>query len=232
LSQPIEKISLKKAFLFSFLSLALIVGVFFGGVYTYSLGYKSGFIGALNEVAKIPALDFHWQDLGNGDFKLSVYPGKGYGNVSIHVVRFDVLVTQSRNGEVIDIQHSAGTLTNLGKDWIEQQISGTISANGTLYISCSASDTSALTAASTQITSELDANGFTRATAAYASTGVGVWTVTKTFTSSGTQAVQSYGLQHSPTKLSNNNLFGYDSSAVKNTIATDTLQVQWTITIS
>jgi hypothetical protein len=201
----------------------------FAGLHVYSMGYKSGFIGALNEVSKIPALDFHWKENVDGTYTLNVYAGANFYTSAL--VKLDVLTVHSRNGEIIDMQHSAGTVTNIGKDYIEDQVSDSPSATLIAkYISCDDTDSSGLSATSTQLTSELAANGFTRAAGTYASTGTGTWTVSKTFTSSGTQAVQTYGLQWDTT--GNNNLLGYDISSVKNTVSGDTLAVTFTLTIT
>jgi hypothetical protein len=202
----------------------------FGINQIYFQAYMNGYHSALIDVSTLTDIDFSW-NIQDGKYTLSVYSGNKL--VQSLNCRLDIYVEQrDQDGNLKSLQRGAGVLTTIGKDFIEQQISGSASTTVAKYISCSASDTSGLSVASTQITSELDANGFTRATGTYASTGYGAWNVTYTFISSGVQAVQSYGLQWSATKQTDNNLLCYDSSAVKNTVAGDTLKVTWQCSVT
>jgi hypothetical protein len=198
---------------------------------SYSAGFLKGYQDALTDVSTLTDIEFTWT-LNNGQYTLSAY--KDNQLMQSMNVALDVYIEhRDAQGNLISYQRNAGVLTNIGKDQIEKQISGTASATEiSKFISCDDTDASGLSVASTQLTSELNANGFTRATGVYASTGVGAWNVTYTFTSAGTQAVQTYGLQWVVTAVSDNNLLCYDTSAVKNTVTGDTLKVTWQCTVT
>lgn len=227
-----EKTNIRnKLFLTGLVSLSLILAMFSGYVQGFSTGLQEGYQRGLIDVADLASIDFRWSRTENGSYLLEVY--SGINLLERFAPRVDLVVVHRRNGEVLDVQRHAGVLTNIGKDWVEDQLSDSPSATTIAkYVSCSADTAAGMSAASTELTNELAANGFTRAAGTYASTGVGAWTVTKEFTSSGTQTVQLYGLQWDTTAESDNNLLCYDTSSAKNTVSGDTLEVTWTLSVT
>jgi len=139
-----------------------------------------------------------------------------------------------RDGVIIGFSEHAGTLTTIGKNYIE----GKLGNNFTIAVYPSAqwislsNDAGAPGAAWTEIPVEINANNLTRAQGAYASTGDGVWTVIYMFTASGGQSVQLAGLQWAPGAVSDNNLLCADQISAAAMIAADTLELTWTITVT
>lgn len=86
--------------------------------------------------------------------------------------------------ELIMEQYNAGVLTNTGKDFIEGKLGNDAFANATDYADylCMSTDSSSPSATWVNIPNELTASGLGRAEGTYASTGVGVYEIEKTFT--------------------------------------------------
>lgn len=219
-----------KLILGSLFSILLVFSIIIPSSMMYLQGHKDGYLGALQDVQSVAGIDYTWKDNGDGTYTVNIW--RQGVNVESMAVKVDTNVLLTRLGQIIESDRHAGVLTTIGKDFIEQQISGTASTTDAIYISCDDTDASGLSAASTKLTSETDDNGITRATGTYASTGAGTWTVTKAFSITGTQAVQTYGLQWSATKQSDNNLLCYDTSAVKNCVDGDTLTITWSLSDS
>lgn len=100
------------------------------------------------------------------------------------------------DGRTFDYHH-AGTLTDIGKDFIEAKLADSTYANVTKYCLYISLSTSASAPASNwlSIPSEITTNGLERALATYTNVGVGIWTVVKQFTASNTHTnVQLAGL--------------------------------------
>lgn len=193
----------------------------------YSIGFKEGYVKALTDIEDQTDLRFEWTDLGDGRYEVKVYQAAGVlpyakGHVEIHI-------WVQKNAEAPE--HHAGVLTTIGKDWIEDQLGDSPGTDPAKWISCS-NDASSPSAAWTQIPNEINANGFSRAVGTYASTGTGTWNITKTFTATGTQSVQLYGLQWVSTPVSDNNLLCSDTSSQKNCGSGDTLKVTWQVSVT
>jgi len=191
-------------------------------------GRKEGYLQALTDVADKTGITFEWEDLGNGNYQIYAYyegtlVAKGSSEIHVYVEHW-------RNGELLSYDHHAGTLMDIGKDFIEGQISNTNTSDA-IYISCS-NDASSPASGWTLIPGEINANGLTRASGAYASTGTGTWNVSKTFSVTGTQSVQLYGLQWSSTSQSSGNLLCADTSSQKNCNSGDTLKVTFQCTVT
>lgn len=139
-------------------------------------------------------------------------------------------VAHYRNGVLLSISHHAGNLTDAGKEWIEQQVSGTSNTTQGKYISCT-NTLGTYAATWTNIPDEITSNGFNRAAGTYASTGTGAWNVSKTFTSSGTQSVQRYGLSYQSAE-NGGGLICTDTSTQKNTVSGDTVAVTFQVTVT
>ena len=86
--------------------------------------------------------------------------------------------------ELIMEQYNAGVLTNTGKDFIEGKLGNDAFANATDYADYLAMSSSSSSPSATwvDLPSEITASGLARAEGTYASTGVGVYEIEKTFT--------------------------------------------------
>jgi len=147
-------------------------------------------------------------------------------------LRLDMTVQQYRNGELISQSLHAMTVTNFGKDWVEQQLfTDTNSTDNALYISAS-NDETAVDAAWLALPSEITSNGLARATGAYTSVGIGQAHVNYTFSITGTQSCCLYGINAGPYATYPTSLIAAEqqgSGARKNFLNGDTLviSVQW-----
>jgi len=148
------------------------------------------------------------------------------GTHSIHVTVY----IQRVGEEKTFWDHHAGTLTTIGKNWIEDQLGDSPSTDPAKWISLSLS-TDSPAAGWTQIPTEIVAGGLTRAAGTYASTGDGVWTEEYQFTASATHTdVQLTGLQWAVS--GDNNLLGADTFTPVTLTSGDKLTVTWTITVT
>ena len=206
------------------------LGITFSYYQGYNEGHKSGYVGALTDVRNYADIDFEWTDNGDGTYSVNVWSNNklvGSGTAEAHV-----LIQHYRDGQLLSADHHAGTITNLGLDWIEVKLSSTQNATQIAkYISCS-NDATAPDVAWIQLIDEIATNGLTRAEGDYTSTGVGTWTIVEAFSVTGTQSVQLYGLQWDSFSMNGNSLLCADTSAQKNCVDGDTLTVTWTITVT
>jgi len=210
------------------LVVTLVVGTNMG----YQVGKKEGYLQALSDVTDKTGITFEWRDLGNGKYEILAYwDGSLYakGETEIHI-----WIEHRRNGKLLSLEYGAGTLTTIGKNWIEQQISGTINASEQALYLADSNDASAPSAAWTQLPTEITSNGLERQTGAYTSTGDGTWNVTKTKSVTGTQSTQLWGLHwRSYAEGADNNLLAADSGPTqKNCENGDTLKETWQCTVS
>ena len=145
---------------------------------------------------------------------------------------FDIHVAwthRDSEGVIINTGHHAGTPTNIGKEYIEDLLGNNGTDPSSDRISLTANNTLP-DATCTQLTPEIAANNLSRALATYASTGVGSWTLTYIFTASAAQAVEVVGLNWAPG--GDNNLLCFDDIATASMEDDDTLEVEWTLTVS
>jgi len=140
------------------------------------------------------------------------------------------MVTENDGTYTILISRHAGVLTTIGLNYIEDQLGDSAGAEAD-YISLTTS-ASAPTNAWTIIPSEIvSGTGLDRAQGTYASTGNGVWTITKQFTASGTHtAVQCAGFNWASS--GDNNLLCADTFTSTTLISGDKLTVIGTFTVS
>lgn len=121
-------------------------------------------------------------------------------------------------------------ITNVGRDFLHVQSYGTsgIGANGLNFIALS-NDTVTETAASTALSNEISANGFSRAQGAVTHTvGTNTSAIDRTFTATGSQAAQKSALFTAGAAGTMNHVLGFTQRAL---IIGDTLQITFTITI-
>ena len=145
------------------------------------------------------------------------------------VLDVHLYVEQWRAGELVMVSEHAGTVTTIGLNYIEELIgnNGTDPSSDRISLS---NDAGAPAAGWTEIPNEIVANGLSRASGTYASTGNGVWTITHTFTASGAQSVQLAGLNWAPG--GDGNLLCADQITAASLINGDTLELTWTITVT
>jgi len=229
-----------KAALVMLLMMVVAFGSFTAGVnLSYLVGYreghKAGFGLAIQEVNKLKdktGLEFNWTDLGDGQYAITAFY-KG-ALIASGIATVHLSVEHWRNGVLLSSEFGSGVLTNIGKDWIEKQISGTVNASQqALYCADSNDATDPPLASWTILPSEITTNGLDRQTGTYTSTGVGTWNVTVTKSVTGTQSTQLWGLHWVATDNSDNNLLAADSGpAQKNCVSGDTLKETWQVSVS
>ena len=172
-------------------------------------------------------------NLTNRDVSLIVDVGTYSAHINIYLQRAgsDEVIC-IKDGVALD---NAGQITNIGKDFIEGKISDSAYGNNTKFaddISLSA-DAGAPAIGWTEIPAEIAADGLDRSHATYASTGLGVWTVSHQFTASAQIVdVQLTGLQWDPTDESNNDLLAADTFTAVTLENGDKLTVTWTVTVT
>jgi len=152
-------------------------------------------------------------------------------NVHLQVRRNSVVIGETTGAYDM---FSGNLITDIGETFIgESAILGT-DANGTWAISLSNDGSPA--AGWTELTTEIAANGFTRAaateSAAWQNSGDWAINYTYTFTATGTQQLQTAGLQWDDTPSSNNNLFAAADFTQTTFETDDTLTVLWIITVN
>ena len=150
-------------------------------------------------------------------------------------VTVDAYHYDEATGTYVHFYHdeSSNVITTIGLNFIEEHlgIGGATYDDPAKWISLSNDGGSA--AGWTKLPTELDnTNGMGRAEGAYASTGDGVWTITKTFTATGAVTVQTTGLQWLVTLQSDNNLMAANDFTSVTLADQDSLTITWTITLS
>lgn len=128
---------------------------------------------------------------------------------------------------------SGNLITDIGEAYA-RDAAVTQDANTTSW-AISLSNDGSPAAAWTQLTTEVAANGFTRAvgdSVAWTNAGDSAFNVTHTFTATGTQQLQTAGLQWDSTPSSNNNLFAAADFTQTTFNTDDTLTVTWVITFN
>lgn len=131
-------------------------------------------------------------------------------------------------GKVLMESHHAGVLTNIGKEFIEDQLFGTPNASEAVYISLS-NDASSPSAAWIVIPNEISGDGADRAAGTDTDTGAGTVNVTKTFSITGSVSCQLAGLSF---LASGNGLFCADTFSAISATSGDSIQITFMITIT
>lgn len=204
----------------------LIVGTNMG----YNVGFKTGYLQALTDITDKTGVTFEWTDLGDGRFQINAFYddkliAKGTAETHCEVI-------QTRNGKVVSYSYHAGTLTTIGKNWIEDQLGDSPSTDPAKWIACS-NTTDSASDAWTELPDEITTDGLTRTAATYASTGDGKWNQTNTFSVTGTNSTVCYSLHHAAS--GDNNLVCAENQGAgnrKNVVNGDSLQVTWQVEVS
>jgi len=126
-------------------------------------------------------------------------------------------------------------ITNIGEKYVRDILGfdNVTNHNATKWISLSNTGSPSVTW--TQLDTEVNANGFTRALGSVVSWMNGTdyaYNVTKKFTASGTQQLKNAGLQWSGVALSDNNLFACAGFTQTTFNANDNCTIRWVITIN
>ncbi len=151
---------------------------------------------------------------------------KGY--VIVDAYRYD-----AATGTYVHFYHdeSSNLITNIGLDWIEDQLGDSPASDPAKWISLSTDAT--LVATLTQINSEITTGGLARAVGTYSSTGTGAWEIEATFTASATHtSVQLTGLQWDVTAGSDGNLMAANTFTAVTLNTGDTLAITWQLSVS
>jgi len=231
-----RKFVLKSVVVVALAFLVAFAGFAVGVTMTYPIaekkGFKTGYLQALADVSDKTGLTFEWEDLGDGRYRIVAYYEDGL--LAEGVAEIHLWIEHWRDGKLLSIEYGAGTLTTIGKNWIEQQISGTINATEQALYLADSNDAGAPSAAWTELPTEITSNGLERTTGAYASTGDGTWNVTDTKSVTGTQSTQLWGIHWKTyADAPDNNLLASDSGpAQKNCVNGDTLKETWQITVT
>ena len=143
-------------------------------------------------------------------------------------VEIHVSVWQWRDDVLLVYSHHAGVLTDLGADWIEDQLGDSPATEPAKWIAVS-DDSGSPATGWIVIPVEITTNGMTRASGTYADDGTGQWNITKSFSPTGTGSCQLTGLYWAST---GDFLLCADTFTQINYESGDTVQIRWTITVS
>lgn len=169
------------------------------------------------------------QDMLESAKKLIAKRTSKFGDVIV-LARARGDIEHRRNGKLLWKGRAYNLITNAGRDFLHQQGYkdtglGTV---GLCYIALS-NDTVGETASSTTLSTEIAANGLTRAIGTYAHTaGTNTTTISKTFTASGTQSAQKAALFTASSAGTMNHVLAFTQ---RNLISGDTLAITFTITL-
>jgi len=162
-------------------------------------------------------------------------------NVSVHFnpqVNVYMEITKGEASGATATLASGNLITDIGENYIRDNVAsdGVTFTNETVAVwSISLSNVGSPSASWTELDTEVAANGFERATgtvAGWVNGGDCAFNVTKTFTASGTQQLQTAGLQWDDTGESDNNLFAAATFTQTTFATSDTLTVTWVITFN
>ena len=143
-------------------------------------------------------------------------------------VEIHVSMWHYRDGILLDYSHHAGVLTTLGANWIEDQMGDSPATDPAKWIAVS-NDATSPQASWETIPAEIVTNGLSRAPGTYASTGDGTWTITKSFSVTGTQSCQLTGLYWA---VSGDFLLCADTFTQVNAEDGDTLEIEWSLSVT
>lgn len=199
----------------------------------YTLGVNDGTQQTLSGVAQMlkeQGIDIAWSHNQDGSYTVQCLKG-GTMAYSTNIV-FHAYADQYRNGKLIASSYHTMSVTNYGKDWVEQQLfSYTNTTQKALYLSTS-NNTGAFDAAWLVLPGEYTVDGLARATGSYVSTGVGAANVSATFNVVATADTQLYGINADDYATHSNSLIAAEqqgAGAVKHFLNGDSLvlTVQW-----
>ena len=228
-----NKLKIAKIGLVAIAVVALVVSQV--AVYNYALnmGYNSA-VTSLALALRQAGATVDITDVGDGKYQIYVHFPTVEGQAGMLTVPFELHMTveQWRNGELVSRTTHPMTLTDLGKNWIADKISGvnTNFAKNATYISVSNSSLD-VDVTWTSIDAEITDGGLARATNSTTDTGAGTWTCMITFSVTLTRSTKLYGYSYDSTGA----LIAAEQQGTgsqKNLIDGDTLKITVTGTIS
>jgi len=164
---------------------------------------------------------------------VAIYLTQGYQFHAVELVQpteYLATVCVYVNGELIEC--TSNVLTNIGKEFVEDQLVSPQTANYTKWISVSNSTTDCV-ATDTVLPGELNVAGLTRAECTITDVGTGAWSCEKTFTATASVPnVRQGGYNWNSTATSSGNLLACATFTSVNLEANDQILVRWNVTIS
>lgn len=134
-----------------------------------------------------------------------------------------------KNGELVDCV--SNILTNIGAEFVEDQLTSPQTANKTEYITLS-STAADCTAGAEKLANEITTNGLEKASCTITDLGTGNWSCENTFTATGSLSnVQVAGYNWNAT-AQQPDMFACGTFTSVNLEANDQILVRWNITIS
>ena len=133
-----------------------------------------------------------------------------------------------RDGELISYSHHPGVLTTLGQNFIEDQLGDTPSTDPAKWIAVS-NNATAPSAAWIVIPAEITTGGMGRAAGTYVDNGDGAWNITKAFSPTGSGSCRLTGLYWA---VAGDFLLCADTFTQVNAESGDTLEIEWSLTVS
>lgn len=209
---------------------SILVTLIAGTNMGYQVGFEKGYLQSLMDVSEKTGILFEWHQQDDGSYVIQAfYEGAliAKGTVELHCE-----VVHMRNGVLVHYSYHTGTLTTIGKNWIEDQLGDSPSTDPAKWIACS-NTTDSASAAWTELPDEITTDGLARAAGTYASTGDGTWNETNTFSVTGTNSTVAYGLHYASS--GDNNLLCAENQGAgsrKNVVNGDTLAVTWQCTVT
>lgn len=177
--------------------------------------------------------------IGAGFAQTDTYPTSESVGVQVQRTRpfVEDLTVRPRNVVTMVARHADGTeffrkvvhnlRTNAGSDAQSSQMANTSTQAAACNYIALTNDGTAPNVADTTLASEISSNGLSRAQGAYAHTSsTSAFTVTKTFTATGTQSAQKAGLFNAS---SVGTLCFETAFTPVSLVSTDTLQITWTV---
>lgn len=160
--------------------------------------------------------------------KTAFHENLGIGSTLQPQIEVHVFMEHWRDGVLLASSHHAGTLTNIGKDWIEDQLGDSPSTDPAKWIGLSNSSDSPSASWET-IPDEITTGNMGRAAGTYANVDMGQWNITKSFSPSETNSTQLTGLYYA---ASGDYLLAADTITLTNYQSGDTVGITWQITAS
>lgn len=178
------------------LLVVLVVSEFAVYNYAVNVGFNNAVI-SFTEALQQAGATVDITDLGNGSYQIHVHFPTASGESGTVSIPFELHMTvmHFRNGKLLSKTYHAMTLTDFGKNWIADKLSGASSTNfmaNATYIGCSNSSQSVDTSW-TSLPDEITTDGLARAKGSVTDTGTGTWNCTKTFSVTGTNSTKLYG---------------------------------------
>jgi hypothetical protein len=167
----------------------------------------------------------------SGFFLSGIFGSSSVSNtVSVYDgTKYKATVCVYKNGELIDCKHNL--LTDIGKNFTQQQLINPQSVNKTAWITLS-TVTGDCSASATKLANEITGSGLGKASCTLVSINTSAWNCTKEFMATGSvSSVQVAGYNWNST-VGANDLFACAQFTAVNLEANDRLTIAWGVSIS